>query len=134
MAQIVLLCVGGVVTLISAAVLWRIVRLPLFGRQTTGALADWRHTFEQKWLRSGHVVRTTRYYPIVRFETANGSPHQATGRIGYETKPDWPVGRPFTVRYAPADPTDATVDPLTPMWVFPAVFVVSGVVMLIVGF
>ena len=130
MAQIILLCVGGVVTTISAIALWRIVHLPLFGRQATGTLTGWRHTFEQKWLRSGHEIRTTYYYPVVRFETPDGSQHEAVGGLGYEAKPDWPIGRPLAVRYASANPADATLDPLTPMWVFPAVFLVSGAIVL----
>ncbi len=130
MAQIILLCVGGIVTAISALELWQIVHLPLFGRQATGTLAGWRHTFAQKWLRSGHQIRTTRYYPVVRFETPDGSRHETVSDFGYETKPDWPISRPIAVRYASANPADATVDPLTPLWVFPTVFLVAGVVVL----
>ncbi len=85
----------------------------------------WRHTFEQKWPRSGRLVRTTYYYPVARFETPDGSQHQATGSIGYDTRPDWPLGRGFVVRYAPAEPADSTIDPLTPMWIFPAIFLIA---------
>jgi hypothetical protein len=38
------------------------------------------------------------------------------------------------VRYAPADPADSTIDPLTPMWIFPAIFLVSGAVVLVAAF
>jgi hypothetical protein len=84
MAQIILICVGALVTLISAAALWQMVKLPQFGRQAKGTLAGWRHTFEQKWLRGGHAIRTMHYYPVARFETPDGSQHQATGSIGYD--------------------------------------------------
>ena len=130
MAQIILLCVGVVVTAISAVALWQIIHLPLFGRHATGTLAGWRRTFHQKWLRSGHQIRATHYYPVVRFETPDGSRHETVGGLGYETKPDWPIGHPIAVRYASANPADATVEPLTPLWVFPAVFLVSGAIVL----
>jgi hypothetical protein len=29
------------------------------------------------------------------------------------------------VRYAPAEPADSTIDPLTPMWIFPAIFLIA---------
>ena len=131
MAQVILLCIGVLVSLVSAAMLWRMVKLPVFGRPATAALTGWRHTFEHKWLRSGHFTRTTLYYPVVEFEVPDGARYKASSDVGYPAKPDWPIGRPLAVRYAAANPRDATIDPLTPMWVFPAVFLVAGVVVLL---
>ena len=133
MTSIVLLCIGAIVTAASAAALWRTFKLPLVGRQATGTLVEWQHTFHHKWLPTGHFTRTRQYFPIVRFETADGSARRVVSGLGYDPKPDWPVGRPFTVRYDPGDPDDATVDPISPTWVFAAVFAIAGLVVLCAG-
>jgi hypothetical protein len=109
------------------------VKLRLVGRQASGTLVDWRYAFHHQWLRTGHFTRTRQYHPIVRFEASDGSAHNVASNLGYDTRPDWPVGRPFTVHYDPANPEDATVDPLSPTWIFPAVFVVTGLVVLCAG-
>ena len=133
MAAIALLCIGVIVTGISAAALWRIFKLPLLGRKTSGALVGWRHTFHHKWLPTGHFTRSSEHFPVVRFETPDGAQHDVVSGLGYSPKPDWPAGRPFAVRYDPSDPSDATVDPVSPTWVFSAVFAVAGIVVLCAG-
>jgi uncharacterized protein DUF3592 len=133
MTSIVLLCIGALVTAASATALWRTFKLRLLGRQATGTLVDWQRTFHHKWLGNGRFTQTRRYFPVVRFETADGSTRRVVSNLGYDPKPDWPAGRPFTVRYDPGDPNEATVDPISSTWVFPAVFAVAGLVVLCAG-
>ena len=132
-ASIILSAAGVIVTAMSAPALWHAVKLHLRGRRVTGALVDWRYTFDQKWLRSGHEVKTRHYFPIVRFEAADGSQHRVVSSLGYEAKPDWPVGRPFAVRYDPADLKHATPDPPTLAWIGPAAFLAVGIALLSAG-
>jgi hypothetical protein len=69
------------------------------------------------------------FYPVVRFEAPGGSHHDLVSDLAYD-EPVWPAGRPFVVRYDPANPKDATVDPLTPTWIFLAVFLIAGLIIL----
>jgi hypothetical protein len=130
MAAVALFCVGAILTLLSAAALWRAVKLPLVGRRVTGELIDWKRTFHEKYLRSGHHITSRQYYPVVRFETPDGARHVVVGSLGYDARPDWPAGHPITVLYAAGNPRDAAIDPLSPTWVFSAVFLVAGLVIL----
>ena len=130
---IILLCAGAAVALLSAAALWQRVKLYVRGQHVTGALIGWRYTFDQKWLRSGHKVVTRCYYPIVRFEAADGSQHRVESAVGYEAKPDWPIGRPFPVRYDRTSPRDATADPASRAWIAPALSLIVGAALLYAG-
>jgi hypothetical protein len=134
MTTAALLAIGAAVTILSARALWDAVKLAVIGRRADGALVDWKSTFHEKYLRSGHHIVSRQHFPVVAFEVTDGSRHTVTGRIGYDPKPDWPVDRPFAVRYAAGNPRDATIDPLSPTWVFPAVFLAAGIVVLISAF
>jgi uncharacterized protein DUF3592 len=134
MAAVVLLVIGVAVTLVSAHALWRAVKLALIGQHADGALIDWKRTFREKYLHSGHHVVSRQHFPVVAFQAADGSRHTVVGAVGYDPQPDWPVGRPFPVRYAAGNPDDATIDALSPTWVFPAVFLAAGIVVLISAF
>jgi hypothetical protein len=133
MAAILLLLMGAIVTSMSAMALWHALRTPLFGRRAKGRLTGMRYAYHQQWLRSGHFARTKLYYPIVRFDADDGSAHSVVSELGYEAWPGWASDHPFNVRYNPTNPRDATADPLTPTWVFPAVFLIAGLVVLVAG-
>jgi hypothetical protein len=130
MSAIILLLIGVIVTWASAAALWRAVKLHLVGRHGSGALVSWRYTYRQRWLGNGRILQLRHFHPVVRFEAPDGSHHDIVSDLDYDDVPDWPIGRPFRVRYDPAHPRDATVDPLAPTWMFPAVFLIAGVIML----
>ena len=130
MAAALLLVIGAVVTLLSGSALWGAVKLPLIGRRATGTLLDWRISFHDKYLRTGHHIVSRQHFPVVQFEAEDGSSHTVVGSVGYDPKPDWPVGRPFAVRYAGGNPKDATIDALSPTWFFAAVFLAAGLVIL----
>jgi hypothetical protein len=66
------------------------------------------------------------FFPVVRFEATDGSQHDVVSELGYEDAPAWPIGRQFEVRYDPANPRDATIDPMTPTWIFPVIFLIAG--------
>jgi hypothetical protein len=129
MTAIILLLIGIIVTSLSTASLWRAVRLYLVGRRVSGILVNWRHAYRHQYLGNGLYVEFRHFYPIVRFEVPGGSQHDIESDLAYDV-PDWPAGRPFTVRYDPANPKDATVDPLAPTWIFLAIFVIAGLIML----
>jgi hypothetical protein len=130
MAAVVLLVIGAVVALLSGSALWRVVKLPLIGRWANGTLVDWRSSLHEKHLRTGHHVVSRQHFPVVQFQVQDGSCHTVEGSVGYDRKPDWPLGRPFAVRYAGGNPDDATIDPLSPTCFFPAVFLAAGIVIL----
>ena len=132
MSAILVLLIGLIVASLSAAALWEAHRTPLLGRQARGNLAGLRHAYHHQWLRNGQFTRTKLYYPVVRFHAEDGSPHHVVSELGYES-PAWTFGHSFSVRYNPSNPRDATVDPLTPVWVFPAVFLIAGLVVLVAG-
>jgi uncharacterized protein DUF3592 len=134
MTTAALLVIGAAVTGLSGQALWRAVRLALIGRRADGALVDWKRTFHERYVRSGHHLVWRQHFPVVEFEVPDGSRHTVTGGIGYDTRPDWPDHRPFAVRYAADNPDDATIDPLSPTWVFSAVFLAAGVVVLASAF
>jgi hypothetical protein len=134
MAEVVLPVIGAAVTLVSAHALWRAVKLALIGRRADGALVDWKRTFHEKYLRSGHHIVSRQHFPVVAFTATDGSRHTVVGGIGYDLQPDWPVGHSIPVRYDAGNPDDATIDPLSPTWMFPAVFLAAGVVILISAF
>jgi hypothetical protein len=130
MTAIILLLVGVIVTWLSAASLWRAVRLQFVGQRVSGVLVNWRHTYRHRWLGNGLFMELRHFHPIVRFEVPGGSHHEVVSDLAYDAVPDWPVGRPFPVRYDPANPKDATIDPLPPTWIFLAVFLVAGLIVL----
>ena len=134
MRTAVLLAIGAAVTLFSARALWDAVKLALIGRRADGALIDWKRTFHEQYLRSGHHVVSRQHFPVVAFDATDGARHTVTSGIGYDPQPDWPVDRRFAVRYAARNPNDATIDPLSPTWVFSAVFLVAGIAVLISAF
>ena len=130
MAAALLIVIGAVVTLLAGRALWRGVNLPLTGRRADGTLVDWRSSLHEKYLRTGHHIVSRQHFPVVRFEAEDGSCHTVVGSVGYDPRPDWPVGRPFAVRHARDNPSDATIDPLSPTCFFPAVFLAAGLVIL----
>ncbi len=127
MTAIILFLIGIIVTSLSAASLWRAVRLYLVGRRASGVLVNWWRTYHHQWLGTGHGIQAL--LSVVRFEVPGGSHHDLVSDLAYD-KPDWPAGRPFTVRYDPANPKDATVDPLAPTWIFLAIFLIAGFIIL----
>jgi hypothetical protein len=128
---VVLLCAGILLTLAGTAALWPTIKLYVGGRRTTGKLLRWRQTFYQKFYRSGLEVKKTYFYPIVSFQAADGSEHQVESGKGYETKPDWPIGHPFALRYDPSNPSQASVDGTTPPWKGRASVLIAGVVLVL---
>lgn len=134
MTAIVLLFIGITVTCASAGALWQAVKLYLVGGRVSGVLVRWRHAYHHRWLGNGRILRVVHFHPVVRFEAPDGSHHDVVSDLAYDERPAWPVGRPFQVRYDPANPRDATVDPLAPTWIFPVVFLVGGVVVLWAAF
>lgn len=130
MTAIILLLIGVIVTWASAAALWHAVKLHLVGRRGSGALVNWRYTYHQRWLGNGRILQLMHFHPVVRFEAPGGSHYDVVSDLDYDDVPEWPIGRPFPVRYDPADPRDATIDPLTPIWIFPAVFLIAGAIIL----
>ncbi len=129
MTTIILLVIGLMGTWLSGAALWQAVKLHLFSQRAMGVLLYWRHTHHLRWLGNGRILRLRRYYPVVRFEASDNAHHDVVSELGYE-EPDWPVDRPFVVRYDPKNPKNATVDPLDPTWIFPAVFLMVGLIVL----
>ncbi|MPZ32982.1 MAG: DUF3592 domain-containing protein [Rhodospirillales bacterium] len=130
MTAITLLIIGVIVTWASAAALWQAVKLHLIGRRVSGALVDWRYTYHHQYLGNGRILLLRHFHPAVRFEASGGSPHDVVSDLAYDEVQNWPIGRPFGVRYDPANPREATIDPLAPTWMFPAVFLIAGVIML----
>ena len=123
---VVLLCAGVLLTLAGAASLWPAAKLYIRGQQTSGKLVWWRHTFHQKFYPSGLEVRRTCVYPVVRFQAADGSEHQVESGKGHETKPDWPIGHPFAVRYDPSNPSNASVVGTKQPWKVSAAILIVG--------
>lgn len=133
MTAIILLLIGLIVTSLSAAALWRAVKLYLVGRRASGALVGWRYAYHHKWLGDGNFIKLSHFHPIVRFEASGGSRHDVVSDLAYD-RPEWPVGRPSTVRYDAANPNDATIDPLAPTWIFSVIFLIAGLVVLCAAF
>ena len=128
---VVLLCVGALLTLAATASLWPTVRLFIRGQQTTGKLVWWRQTFYQKFYPSGLEVKRMCFYPVVRFQAADGSEYQVESGKGHEAKPDWPIGHPFAVRYDPSNPSNASVEGTSqPCRVSAAILVVGAALVL----
>ena len=132
MIAIILLVIGFIVTSLSAASLWQALRLYLVGRRVSGILVNWRYTYHHQWLGNGLYKEFRHFHPVVRFEVPGCSHHEVVSELAYD-RPDWPADRPFTVRYDSANPKDATVDPLAPTWIFPAVFLIAGFIILYAG-
>ena len=132
MITIILLLIGFIVTWASAAALWQAVKLHLIGRAISGVLVRWRYTYHHQWLGNGRILRLRHLHPVVRFETPDGSHHDVVSDLAYDYDgaPNWPIGREFQVRFNPANPRDATIDPLSPTWVFPAIFLIAGLIIL----
>lgn len=132
MTAIALLLIGIVVTVLSAASLWRTVRLYLVGSRASGVLVNWRRAYRRQWLGNGLYAEFRHFYPIVRFELPVGSHYEIVSDLAYDGL-DWPAGCTFAVRYDPANPKDATADPLTPTWFLLTVFLIAGLILLYVG-
>lgn len=132
MTAIALLLIGIAVTALSGASLWRTVRLHLVGSRASGILVNWRRTHRREWLGNGLYAEFRHFYPIVRFEVPDGSHYEIVSDLAYDGL-DWPASGCFAVRYDPANPKDATVDPLAPTWLLLAVFLLAGLILLYVG-
>jgi hypothetical protein len=124
--SVVLLCPGVLLILAGTASLWPTVKLCIRGQQTTGKLVWWRQTFYQKFHRGGLEVRRTCFYPVVRFQAADGSEYRVESGEGHETKPNWPIGHPFAVRYDPSNPSNASVEGTTQPWKVSAAILIVG--------
>jgi hypothetical protein len=128
---VILLCAGVFLTLAAAATLWPMLKLHVGGQRTIGKLVWWRHTFYQKFYRSGLEVKKNWFYPVVSFQAADGSEHQVEGGKAYEAKPDWPIGHPFALRYDPSNPSHASVEGTTPPWKGRASLLIVGAVLVL---
>ena len=127
---VVVLLVGVLLISASIAPFWPVVKLYISGQRTTGTLLRWRHTFFQKFHRSGLEVRQTRFYPIVSFRAADGSEHTVEGATGHETR-DWPAGHSVLVRYDASDPSHASFEGVILPWKFQAIALVAGVALVL---
>ncbi|MBI2739920.1 MAG: DUF3592 domain-containing protein [Rhodospirillales bacterium] len=130
MTTIILLAIGFMGTLLSGAAVWQAVKLHLVGQRTTGVLLYWQHTNHHRWLGNGRIMRSRHYHPVVRFEASDNAQHHVVSELAYEEVPNWPVDRPFVVRYDPKNPRNATIDPLDSTWIFPAIFLFGGLVVI----
>jgi hypothetical protein len=127
---VLVLLAGLIVGVAAVLVLWPALRLVLRGRQATGALVDWRYSWDKKYLPNGSVYHRDGYHPIVRFQTPDGAQYLVEGN-DYKPKPDWPVGHPFDVRYDRVDPRNATTDGNSPSWRTGTILLAVGVVLIV---
>ncbi len=80
---------------------------------------------------AGRGVSRPTYAEVVRFLDASGVQHEFRSRVA--TSDPFAVGEAVPVRYAAADPTDATIDSWFRLWGFPLIFVGAGLVFAAVG-
>ena len=79
--------------------------------------------------KEGRTSRGTRYYPVVRFTTADGRMVEFTSAVGYSSYDENPGT--VSVRYRPDDPEKAEIDRAT-TWMLPAGFgLVGGLALLV---
>ena len=104
-----ILGVGGLIVACGLALGWGSLKLVLYGESAPGVVTEIR--------REGDM-----YAPVFRFRLPNGEPREVKA-LG-SGAPEFAVGDPVTVLYAPDDPDDFAIDDFWQLWL--SAIMVSG--------
>lgn len=80
--------------------------LYVWGHETTATIVDYQQGEEKRGRRSRRVEV---HYPIVFFQTSDGTKQLALSQTGYDNAPERSVGDKVELLYDPTDPTRATI-------------------------
>jgi hypothetical protein len=113
----VLMAVIGLVSLLRT-------RQFLSGARETSAQVVGNH------LRS--ASRKPSYYPVLRFQTHEGTPHEVVSPVG-SNPPRYREGDQVPLLYNPANPQQVRINTFLHLWMLPLLFAGMGVAFLLVG-
>lgn len=81
---------------------------------------------------SRHHNRKHTYYPVLRYQTQEGTSHEVVSPVG-SNPPRYREGEQVTILYNPANPQQVRINNFLNLWLMPLLFGVLGGAFLLVG-